>query len=58
MAKLNPYAKTLKVVRKKELADRLAAKKLSIEKAKKLHKAQKSRKVDKSAKKPAKKAAK
>jgi hypothetical protein len=48
MAKLNPYAKTLKLVRKKELADRLAAKKLSIEKAKKLHKTQKSRKAKKS----------
>lgn len=48
MAKLNPYAKALKLVRKKELADRLAAKKLSIEKAKKLHKTQKSSKAKKS----------
>lgn len=38
MAKLNPYAKALKQIRKKELADRLKAKKASIEKAKKLHK--------------------
>lgn len=41
MSKLNPYARTLKLVRKKELADRLKAKKQSIEKAKKLHKAMK-----------------
>lgn len=41
MAKLNPYAVALKSIRKKELADRLKAKKLSIEKAKKLHKEKK-----------------
>lgn len=38
MAKLNPYAPALKQIRKKELADRLKAKKTSIEKAKKAHK--------------------
>lgn len=38
MSKLNPYATALKKIRKKELADRLKAKKASIEKAKKLHK--------------------
>jgi len=41
MAKLNPYATALKQIRKKELGDRLKAKKTSIEKAKKLHKAMK-----------------
>lgn len=41
MAKLNPYAKALKQIRKKELADRLKAKKASIEKSKSLHKAMK-----------------
>lgn len=41
MARLNPYARALKQIRKKELADRLKAKKESIEKAKKLHKATK-----------------
>lgn len=41
MSKLNPYARALKQIRKKELADRLKAKKVSIEKAKKLHKAMK-----------------
>lgn len=41
MVKLNPYAKALKQVRKNELANRLKAKKESIEKAKKLHKAMK-----------------
>lgn len=41
MSKLNPYARALKQIRKKELADRLKAKKTSIEKAKKLHKAMK-----------------
>lgn len=40
MARLNPYARALKQIRKKELADRLKAKKESIEKSKKLHKAQ------------------
>lgn len=39
MSKLNPYARALKQIRKKELADRLKAKKTSIEKAKSLHKA-------------------
>lgn len=41
MARLNPYARALKQIRKKELADRLKAKKESIEKSKKLHKAMK-----------------
>lgn len=41
MTKLNPYAKALKQIRKKELEDRLKAKKTGIEKAKKLHKAMK-----------------
>lgn len=41
MAKLNPYARALKQIRKKELADRLKAKKAGIEKAKVLHKAMK-----------------
>lgn len=41
MVKLNPYASALKQIRKKELADRLKAKKESIEKSKKLHKAMK-----------------
>lgn len=41
MAKLNPYATALKQIRKKELADRLKAKKASIEKSKVLHKAMK-----------------
>lgn len=41
MAKLNPYAKVLKQIRKKELADRLKCKKTSIEKSKQLHKVQK-----------------
>ncbi|KAG9508625.1 60S ribosomal protein L4 [Fragariocoptes setiger] len=41
MARLNPYAPVLKKVRKIETAHRLKAKKESIEKAKKLHKAQK-----------------
>lgn len=41
MARLNPYAKALKQIRKKELEDRLKSKKASIEKAKKLHKAMK-----------------
>lgn len=41
MAKLNPYASALKLIRKKELADRLKAKKEGIEKSKKLHKAMK-----------------
>lgn len=38
MSRLNPHARALKQIRKKELADRLKAKKASIEKAKKLHK--------------------
>lgn len=38
MARLNPYASALKQIRKKELADRLKAKKASIEKSKKVHK--------------------
>jgi len=41
MSKLNPYARALKQIRKKELTDRLKAKKASIEKAKALHKAMK-----------------
>lgn len=54
MAKLNPYAKTLKVVRKKELADLLAVKKSRIAKVKELHKTQKA----KAKKSPGKKSAK
>lgn len=41
MSKLNPYAKALKQIRKKELADKLKSKKESIEKAKQLHKTKK-----------------
>lgn len=41
MSKLNPYARALKQIRKKELADRVKAKKVSVEKAKSLHKAMK-----------------
>lgn len=40
MGKLNPYAKALKQIRKKELQDRLKIKKAAIEKAKTLHKIQ------------------
>lgn len=50
MSKLNPYARALKQIRKKELADRLKAKKASIEKAKNLHKAKKGGKKQKKAK--------
>lgn len=39
MAKLNPYARALKQIRKKELADRLKSKKAGIEKSKAAHKA-------------------
>lgn len=60
MAKLNPYAKALKVIRKKELADRLKSKKASIQKSKELHKAmkeaRKKRKVSGGVKKVTKKA--
>lgn len=44
MARLNPYASALKQIRKKELADRLKAKKESIEKSKKVHKEMKAAK--------------
>ena len=61
MAKLNPFAPVLKKIRKKELEDRLKAKKASITKAKELHKkmkeAKKKRKASGGLKKAAPKAA-
>lgn len=49
MAKLNPYVKALKVIRKKELADRLKAKSEKIQKAKEGHKLRREAKLKRKA---------